>query len=69
MNRITKNTTLFKAIKAAPGAARVLDSFGMGCKSCSGARHETVEWGAMCHGVDVGELVRKLNEAVRSAKR
>jgi len=41
----------------------------MGCKSCSGARHETVEWGAMCHGVDVGELVRKLNEAVRSAKR
>ncbi len=61
MVRITKDTTLHKAIKANPRAAEVFDSYAMGCKSCSAGKTESVEWGAIMHGVEVGELLRKLN--------
>lgn len=67
--RITKETTLHQALKANPAAADVFDSYHMGCKACSGARFETVEWGARMHGVDVGELLKKLNAPANGRKR
>jgi len=69
MGRITKQTTLHQAIKANPEASKTFDSYGMGCKSCSGARNETVEWGATMHGVDPDELVKKLNARSRPKKK
>ena len=63
MSKITKETTLFETMKGRAAAAKVLASYHMGCQSCSGARFETVEWGARMHGVDVKELLKKLNEA------
>ncbi|MDH5478592.1 MAG: DUF1858 domain-containing protein [Nitrospinota bacterium] len=61
MSKITKSTTLQDAIKSGANAARVLASFNMGCVACSGRMMETVEWGAMTHGVDPEELVARLN--------
>jgi len=62
MSKITKTSTLQEAIKASPQAAAVLESYHMGCIACSGRMQETVEWGAMSHGVSVDELLAKLND-------
>ncbi len=69
MTKITKEMTLHKAIKASPDAVKVFDSYGMGCKSCSAGKTESVEWGAEMHGVEPGELLRKLNAAPGKAKK
>jgi len=62
MSKITKATTLQEAIKTGPHAIAVLAAYNMGCVACTGKTHETVEWGAMTHGVDVEELLSRLNE-------
>lgn len=63
MAKITKDMIIHKAMKMAPSAVKVFDSYHMGCKSCSGGKYETVEWGAVTHGVDIKELLTKLNVA------
>jgi len=62
MSKITKATLLQEAIKTGPHAIAVLATYNMGCVACSGKMNETVEWGAMTHGVDLGELLSRLNE-------
>tara|TARA_B100000959_G_scaffold185050_1_gene193564 strand:+ start:136162 stop:136380 length:219 start_codon:yes stop_codon:yes gene_type:complete len=69
MTKITKDMTLHQAIKANPNSANILDSHGMGCKSCSGGKLESVKWGAEMHGVDPDELVKELNSKSKSRKR
>ncbi len=66
MVKITKDMTLHEAIKENPSAQKVLDSYGMGCVSCSGGKYETVEWGAQTHGVNLGQLLKKLNNGANS---
>lgn len=61
--KITKETTLGEALKANPAAAKVFESYDMGCKFCSAAKLESVEWGAIMHGVEPEELVAALNRA------
>lgn len=61
MSKITKSSTLYEALKVGKGAVKVLEGESMGCASCSGSKYETVEWGATCHGVDLDELLKKLN--------
>ena len=40
---------------------------GMGCFGCHVAQFETVEQGAMAHGIDVDALVDALNEIVEAS--
>jgi hybrid cluster-associated redox disulfide protein len=63
MEEITKDTTIFEAIKINPSCAQVLSSVGMHCLGCAMSRGETVEEAAKVHGVDVDELVKRMNEA------
>ena len=69
MKKITKETTLHKAIKANPNAVKVFDKFGMGCEMCSAGRTESIEWGAAMHGVEPGKLLRELNATTGKAKK
>jgi hybrid cluster-associated redox disulfide protein len=69
MAKITKEMTLHQAIKANPGSATVFDSYGMGCKSCSGGSLESIEWGANMHGVDPNQLVKELNGPTQKPKK
>lgn len=61
MGKITKDMFIHSVMKEFPGTVKVFNSYKMGCKSCSGGRIETVEWGAMVHGVRVCELLDKLS--------
>ncbi len=61
MPKITKDMSFIKAIQAHPKAAEVLSKYEMGCIGCMGAAGETIEQGAIAHGVDVDKLLKELN--------
>jgi hybrid cluster-associated redox disulfide protein len=62
MNKITGDMTIGDVVRAHQDAARVLMSFGMGCISWPGAQMETLEEGALVHGLDVEEMLEALNK-------
>lgn len=59
---IDKMTKMTEVIKMHPDALKVLADFGLNCAECSGAKHESIQQGAINHGIDVNELLKKLNE-------
>ncbi len=63
MSDITKNTTIGEMLRIKPAAAPVLMEIGMHCLGCPSAQAETLEEAAMVHGLDVNELLSKI-EAV-----
>ena len=44
--------------------ADVLYGFGMHCLGCALSRGETIGHAALAHGVDVDEMIAKLNEVI-----
>lgn len=62
MAAVTKDMTFHEVMRKSPEVARVLGSFNLGCVGCMGAQHETLEQGAMAHGLDVNVLLTALNE-------
>ena len=68
MANITKDMLISDAVRQgnSQAIAEVLMGVGMHCLGCAFARGETVEQAAAVHGVDVEELVERLNEAAES---
>lgn len=62
MAEITKNTTIGQALQINPNIAPVLMGIGMHCLGCPSAQMETLEEAAMVHGLDVEDLMAKINE-------
>ncbi len=58
---IEKTTKMTEVLQMHPKSVHVLAEFGLCCSTCSGARHESVQQGAINHGLDVNELLEKLN--------
>lgn len=58
---ITKNSTIGDVLDADRSLAPYFLEMGMHCLGCPSARAETIEQACMVHGVDVDELVKKLN--------
>ena len=58
---ITKDTIIDDILTIAPQCAPVFLSIGMHCLGCPASRAETVEQACMVHGVDVDELLGKIN--------
>lgn len=61
MAEITKDTTIGDILRIKPAAAPVLLEIGMHCLGCPSAQGETLEEAAMVHGVDINELLTKMN--------
>jgi len=61
MATITKDMKFHDVMRKSPEVARVLASFNLGCVGCMGAQHESLEQGAIAHGLDVEELLTALN--------
>ncbi|MFR8620336.1 MAG: DUF1858 domain-containing protein [Romboutsia timonensis] len=49
-------------IKENPNAVGILMSFGMGCVGCPSSQMETIEQACSIHGLDLEEVLAKLNE-------
>ena len=66
MVEITKEMTIGELLRVAPQAAPVLLEIGMHCLGCPSAQGESLEESAMVHGIDVVDLVAKINAAVNA---
>jgi len=65
--KITKNMTFGEVLKDYPQIAPVFLKFGMHCIGCHIAVSETLEQGAMAHGVDADQLIDDLNKELAEA--
>ena len=63
---VAKQTTINEIISAHPETMRFFDDLQMSCGSCFAVNFDTLENGALMHGMDVDTLIRKLNQFVSS---
>jgi hybrid cluster-associated redox disulfide protein len=64
--KITKDMTFGEVLKEHPQTVKTFFEHGMHCFGCHLSVSETIEQGAMAHGVDVDKLVDALNESISS---
>ena len=58
---ISKDMPIGEILQCHPRMLRVFLNHGLMCVGCGLARFESVEQGALAHGIDVDELVKDLN--------
>ncbi len=73
MNRktINKNTNIAELIEQNPEMNDVLYEYGLYCGDCYAAGYDTLEAGAMSHGLEedeIEELIQELNKKVVKKK-
>jgi len=59
--KINKDMTIGELLREAPEKAEVLLEAGMHCLGCPSAQAESLEEACEVHGIDVNELLKKLN--------
>ena len=60
--------TFNELMQAYPDTIKVLRKYDMQCVGCLGAEAESIEYGAIAHGVDLEVLLKDLNKAVPQGK-
>lgn len=58
---INKDTTIGELIQNAPEKVEILINAGMHCIGCPASQMETIEEACEVHGIDVQDLIEKLN--------
>ena len=61
MNQVTKDTVIGDILDLDATTAPYFLEMGMHCLGCPSARGESLAQACMVHGVDVNELVEKIN--------
>lgn len=59
--KVERTTTIGEILEVAPEKADILLEIGMHCLGCPASQAETIEEACDVHGVDVEELLEKLN--------
>ena len=65
---ITKDTIIGDILTIAPQTAPLFMNIGMHCLGCPASRGETVEQACMVHGVEVDDLLAKVNEMIAAGE-
>ena len=65
---VTKQTIIGDILDFDPSTAEYFLDMGMHCLGCPSSRGETVEQACMVHGVEVEELLAKINASVAAAQ-
>lgn len=63
-NKISSEMNILDVIHKYPQTADVLLKMSMACGGCGLSHYETVEQGAIAHGILPSNLVKELNEAI-----
>ena len=58
-----KDTLIGEILEQAPEKASILEEIGMHCLYCPASQQETLEEACDVHGIDVNEVLEKINEA------
>ena len=66
-SKITKDMTFDEVLKKYPETVKTFFQYGMHCFGCHLAVSETIEQGALAHGVSVDQLMEDLNKTASSA--
>ena len=64
MAAITKEMTIGEILRTNPNVAPVLLEAGMHCLGCPSAQGESLEEAAMVHGMNIDELMAKIEAAL-----
>lgn len=64
--KITKDMTFGEVLKKHPETVKTFFQYGMHCFGCHLSVSETIEQGALAHGVSVEDLITELNKTVSS---
>ena len=59
--KFNKDTKIGEILQVAPEKAEILMECGMHCIGCPASQMETLEEACEVHGIDVNEVVEKLN--------
>lgn len=59
---IERTTKIGELLEIAPEKAEILLQAGMHCLGCPASQAETIEEACDVHGIDVDELLKKINE-------
>lgn len=59
--KITKEMNIAEVVEKYPVAAKVLMQSGLGCIGCVASEFETLEEGLRAHGMDVDQVIDKIN--------
>lgn len=65
---ITKDTIIGDILTIAPQTAPLFMAIGMHCLGCPASRGETVEQACQVHGVEVEDLLAKVNAMIAAEK-
>ncbi len=60
MAQVTKDMTIGEILRTNPQIAPILMEAGMHCLGCPSAQAESLEEAAMVHGMDIEELMKKI---------
>lgn len=60
--KFSKDTRIGELLEQAPEKVEILLNAGMHCIGCPASQMETIEEACEVHGIDVDEVVEKLNE-------
>ena len=63
--KITEKTLLGDIISKYPKAAEKLFQMGLMCVMCGMAQNETLEQGAIAHGLDPKKVAKELNKVIK----
>ena len=63
---INKNSTIKEILSAYPEAKRFFNDRQMACSSCFAVNFDTLEKGALMHGLDTNALVEELNNFLKT---
>jgi len=64
---ITKEMGIMETIQKYPDVIAVFVAHGLGCIGCAMANFESIEQGAIAHGMDIDALMKDLNEVALSS--
>ena len=67
MKKITKETNFIEVLEN-PEVIEVLLESGMHCIGCPMSTGETIEQGAIAHGIDPDKLIEKINKKMKNEK-
>lgn len=65
---ITKDMTIEQVVSEYPETMMVFMRHGLHCVGCHVSAYESIEEGAMAHGINVDALVADLNKVVTARK-
>ncbi len=63
---ITKEMPIGDVVKDHPETIEVFSKHGLHCIGCAVASFESIEEGAVAHGIDIGALITDLNKTIAS---